>query len=608
MNSIINKKIDAMPKKPGVYIMKDVGGLPIYIGKAREIRKRLKSYLKGEGERYTIKFLLGRVADIECIVTDTEKEALILEDTLIKRFKPRYNINLKDDKTYVSLRINIKDEFPRLMVVRRVTRDGARYFGPYSSAHSVRDALKMIREVFPLRVCSEAEFSSRKRPCIDYEMNRCAAPCVGYMDKGVYRRMVKKVILLLEGKDKSLLRSLKKKMDDASNTLAFEEAARIRDGIDAIRLTIEKQVVARYTNRDQDVIGIYEGGKEFFLDTLFIRNGRLIGDVNHRFYHKGLLCTEMLLSFITQFYGRGRYVPDEVIIPFNMEDKDVVQELLSDIKGRRVKLIVPQRGDRLRLLKMAEKNALASYVMKKDSGKDVDETLEIIKTRFRLRRFPMRIEAVDISNISGDLAVGALVSFENGEPDKSGYRRYRIKGVAGPDDYRMMHEVLCRRFRRIKESGMSPDMLLIDGGKGQLAVALDVSSKLAVSIDLVSIAKGKDGKPDRFYIPGRKNPVHILKNSLPYFMLQKIRDEAHRFAISYHKGLRRKRTVSSKLDNIPGVGKKRKNALLTHFKGIEEIKTASLDDIYGVPLIDKKTALAVYEIFHGERSAEKTSS
>lgn len=596
--SHLEKKIKVLPKGPGVYILKDRTGIPIYIGKAKDLRKRLRTYLKGEDQRYTVRFLMERVADVECIITDTEKEALILEDTLIKKYRPRYNINLKDDKTYVSLRIDTREPFPRITVARKVKRDGARYFGPYSSAHSVRETLRVLQELFPLRTCSDAEFKSRKRPCIDYQMGRCLAPCAGLIDEKAYKDLVRGAILFLEGKRPDIIEDLRKRMEEAAEGLNFEEAARLRDKIKAIELTVEKQVVARYTDKDQDVVAVYKGEGELLINILFVRRGRLVGNKDYLFSEKGLPASETLSSFLSQFYLRGRFIPHEVILPFSLEDQDSLEELLKELKGERVRILVPRRGDRYKLLKMAEENAAVIYRMKREREIETEQVLEEIKRRLHLTRVPQRIEAVDVSNISGDLAVGSIVAFYRGEPDKDGYRRYRIKGVVGIDDYAMMREVVWRRFRRIKEEGRGPDLLLVDGGKGQLAIAEGVMKELGIEVDLVAIAKGKGGR-DRLYIPGRRNPVTFRKDSQAYLLLQRIRDEAHRFAVTYHRRLRTSR-ISSVLDEIPGVGRKRKEALLKHFKGIEEVRKASVEDLCKVPSIDRRTAMNIYRALHDE--------
>ncbi len=596
--SDLREKVEALPRKPGVYILKDGEGVPIYIGKAKDLRKRLMTYLKGEDQRYTIRFLMEKVEDVECIFTETEKEAVILEDTLIKRYKPRYNINLKDDKTYVSLRIDPRETFPRITIVRKVKRDGALYFGPYSSAHSVRETLRVLQEIFPLRTCSDTELKSRKRPCIDYEMGRCLAPCVGLIDEREYKGLVKGAILFLEGKRPDVIRILQKRMEEAAEALNFEEAARLRDTIKAIELTTEKQVVARYTGKDQDVVALYPAPGEVLIDVFFIRKGRLVGSRDYLFPAKGLPPEEILSSFISQFYQRGRVIPDEVIIPFEVEEKASLEELLRELRGRKVRIMVPKMGDRKRILEMAEENAALLYRMKKEKRAEVEEILEELKRKLHLRRLPVSIEAVDISNISGQLAVGSIVSFHNGEPYKDGYRRYRIKGVVGIDDYAMMREVVMRRFRRVKEEGGGPDLLLVDGGKGQLAIAEGVVKELGVKVDLVAIAKGKGREADRFYIPGRKNPVVFKKDSPAYLLLQRIRDEAHRFAMAYHKKLRAS-TISSFLDSVPGVGPRRREALLRHFKGLEDMKRASLEELCRVPSIDRRTAMNIYRALHG---------
>ncbi len=602
----LEKKISAAPEGPGVYIMKDGDGIPIYIGKAKSLRKRLRTYLGGGEKRHQVRFLMKRVADIECILTETEKDALILEDTLIKRHKPRYNINLRDDKTYVSLRIDPSERFPRITIVRRVERDGALYFGPYSSARGVRETLKVIQEIFPLRTCSDRELSSRKRPCIDYEMKRCLAPCVGLVDEGRYRELVKEVILFLKGRRLDLIELLKRRMEDAAERLEFEEAARLRDSIDSINLTLQRQIVARYTDKSQDVIGIHTCDDDILIDILFIRDGRLIGDKDYFFRGRGIPLHEVVSSFVTQFYRKGRFIPDEVIVK-GLEDRELLEERLTELKGRRVRIIEPKRGDRLRLIRMAERNAENLYGVERGERDDLEQTLEEIMRRFHLSRPPARIEAVDISNISGDLAVGAVVAFEYGEPDKSTYRRYRIRGVKGVDDYAMMREVILRHYKRRREGGSMPDLLMVDGGKGQLAVALGVLKELGISINIVSIAKGRDRGVDRFYTPGRKNPVIFKKGSPPYLLLQRIRDEAHRFAITYHRGLR-SRQISSLLDEIPGIGEKKREILLRHFRGLKEIKEASIEELSSIPMIDRRTALNIYRAFHGDGSGQEGAS
>ncbi len=594
----LEKKIESLPRGPGVYILKDGDGIPIYIGKAKDLRKRLRAYIRGEDQRYTVRFLMERVADVECIVTDTEKEALMLEDTLIKKHRPRYNINLKDDKTYVSLRIDMREPFPRITVVRRVRRDGARYLGPYSPAQAVRETLRVLQEVFPLRTCSNREFAGRKRPCIDYEMGRCLAPCVGLIGEEAYRDLVKGALLFLEGKRPDIIDSLRRRMEEAAESLNFEEAARLRDAIKAVELTVEKQVVAKHTDRDQDVIALYEGDGDVLVNVLFVRKGRLIERGDYLFPKRGMALEEVLSSFISQFYQRGRFIPHEVILPIPLEDQDSLEELLQDLKGEEVRVLVPKEGDMYDLLRMAEENAAVVYRMRKEETGRMEEVLDEVRRRLHLTRLPVRIEAVDISSISGDLAVGSIVSFYMGEPMKEGYRRYRIRGVTGVDDYAMMREVICRRFRRVKEEGRGPDLLLIDGGKGQLAIAERAVKEAKVRVDLVAIAKGR-GEADRFYIPGRKNPVVLRRDSKAYLLLQRIRDEAHRFAVAYHKRLRAAR-ISSILDAIPGVGEKRRDALLRHFRGIEEIKRASVEELCRVPSIDRRTALNIYRAFHGE--------
>lgn len=610
--NIQKERFETLPNEPGVYLMKDSKGEIIYVGKARELKKRLRSYFFGESDqRYTIKFLLSRIADFEYIITQTEKEALILENTLIKRHRPRYNVHLRDDKTYISLRIDLREDFPRITIVRRIKRDGARYFGPYSSAGSVREALKLLHKIFPLRTCSNSELKRRTRPCIDYEMGKCLAPCVEFINEDSYSELISGAIMFLEGKNRQLLKTLRSRMKSAANKLRFEEATKLRDQIEAVEKTVEKQRVVIYSHLDQDILGVYRKEKEMVLKFLFVREGKLIGSGDFFFRRDEIPLNEVISSFIVQYYGGDRFIPNEILLPISLEDKNTLEEWLKERKEGKVRLLSPRRGDKLRLIEMAEKNAGEVMKRKIDLKWGQEKLLEELNHVLSLRRFPEKIEAVDISNLFGAEATGSLVLFENGRPKKDGYRHFNIKGVTGIDDYGMIYEVISRRLKRGLKDGNLPDLLVVDGGKGHLNTALRAVDELKIdNIDIVGFAKGgnvsylgKDsgviGKAnlDRVYLPQRSAPVFLDRNSSSYHLLQRIRDEAHRFAITHHRNLRKKK-IGSSLEEIPGVGKKRRIELLKFFGSLKNVKSASPEKLNNVPTMNKKIADSIYRAFH----------
>jgi len=604
--------LEGLPRSPGVYLMKDGKGKVIYVGKARELSKRLRSYFFGRGDqRYTVKFLLSRIADFEYIVTQTEKEALILENTLIKRYKPRYNVHLRDDKTYISLRIDPKEDYPRITTVRRVKKDGARYFGPYSSAGSVREALRLSHKIFPLRTCSNSEFKRRTRPCIDYEIGKCLAPCVGFINKNSYKDLTDGAIMFLEGKNRLLLKTLRSKMKNVAKKMLFEEAAKLRDQIQAIEKTVEKQRVVIHSHLDQDILGVYRIEKEMVLKFLFIREGKLIGSSDFFFRRDEMPLNEIISSFLVQYYGGDRLIPHEILLPITLEDKNTLEEWLKERKEGKVRVLSPRRGDKLRLIEMAAKNAKEAVKRKKDMKQGQEKLLKELNQILSLSKVPEKIEAVDISNLFGSEATGSLVLFENGRPRKDKYRHYCIKGVTGIDDYGMIHEVITRRLRSGLKNNNLPDLLLVDGGKGHLNTALRVLKDLEIDgVNVIAFAKGKNGrslnknvgtiskeKLDRVYLPEKEDPVFLDKNSSSYHLLQRIRDEAHRFAITHHRNLRKKK-IGSVLEVIPGVGKKRRIELLKFFGSLKNVKSASPEELNDVPTMNKKTADIIYRTFH----------
>ena len=600
--SSIEAKIKALPTTPGVYLMKGGkgGALILYIGKAKNLRSRVRSYFRKTGDtRYAARFLADKTTDVDCIVTATEKEALILEDTLLKRHKPRYNIRLKDDKTYVSIKLTVQEKFPRIMITRRVVDDGSRYFGPYGSAKGVRETLKFLRTIFPLCVCTPHEFRNKTRPCLDYQLRLCAAPAVGRISEADYGELVSGAVLFLEGKNKELVGKLKANMRAASKLRRFEEAALLRDKIIAVEATLEAQKVVSRESIDRDAVGIYRDGVELAIVVLFIRAGRLVGKRDFIFKDKGLPGEEILSSFITQFYGKvGVTIPKEVLTPVRLDDGAFLSQYLSERRSLKVSVTAPMRGDKRKLVKMANDNAREAFNRSRSISED--PALTELKRRLRLTRLPRVIEAVDISNTGESFAVGAMVTFVDGLPAKDRYRRYRIKTVKGQNDFAMMREVLSRRFGGADKESPLPDLLLVDGGKGQLSMAVEVARELGLEgLAMVGLAKERvepieNGKKkhERVFLVGVKDPVQLREGSKGEFLLMRVRDEVHRFAVTYHRKLRSK-AVGSVLDSVPGIGPKKRRALFDRFKDLDGIRTAAIDELTAVSGITVSIARAI---------------
>ncbi|MFO7982659.1 MAG: excinuclease ABC subunit UvrC, partial [Desulfuromonadales bacterium] len=581
--------------RPGVYLMRGGDGEVLYVGKAKNLRSRLRSYFSATGDgRGHIRFLMNRVEQIETIITDTEKEALLLENTLIKKHRPRYNINLRDDKTYVSIRLDPREEFPGLQVVRRVKRDGALYFGPYSSSSAVRETLKEIYRVFPLRHYPIEQCRRRGRPCLFYQIGQCSAPCFGKISQVDYAGMVKGVIALLSGRQSEVVETLNERMMQAAQQMRFEEAGRLRDQIQAIEQTVEKQKVASATNVDQDVVGIHREGGEVELTMLFVRQGKLIDRRSYGLDWR-LDEEELVSSFLREFYSREVVIPDQILLPLLPEDAGALSEWLSEKRERKVEILSPQRGEKLRLVEMAAQNAFEAYRERGSRREAREAVLEEIRQRLHLPRLPRRMECFDISNIQGQMSVGSMVVTIDGEPAKQEYRRFKIRTVEGADDYASLYEVLKRRLKRGIEEEKLPDFILIDGGKGQLSVLSAVLNELGLEdrIAAAGIAKSRivanvkgravERSEERFFLPGRKNPITLRSGSPALFMLERLRDEAHRFAITYHRKLRSKGALRSSLENIPGVGEKRRKMLLRHFGSLKKVREASLEELETSP-------------------------
>ena len=607
----IRAQIERFPRQPGVYLMKNAGGKVVYVGKAKNLRSRVRQYFSQGGDpRFHIRLGLPSVADVDFLVTNTEKEALILENTLIKKHKPRFNINLRDDKNHVHLRLDPRQSYPRLTVVRRAGKDKALYFGPYASSQAVRETLRGLYRVFPIRSCTDSVFNSRTRPCLYHEIGQCVAPCVeGFTSAEAYDELVQQVVLHLQGKSDELVRTLKAEIGKASDELQFEEAGRLHKRLQAVEKTMDKQRMNLLKQRDQDIFGYHRVGDMVQIQTLNVRSGQLVGGRSYTFSRQVVPETEVLSSFVNQYYTANPHIPREVLLPCELEDADSLAELLTEQKGRQVSVRVPRKGDKQHLVQLAMTNARLSYEKEQDAEEQQKRALEDLQKRLRLQALPRRIECFDISNISGTQSVGSMVRFTDGQPDKQGYRRYRIRTLDGPNDYGMMLEVLQRRYRRALAENDLPDLLMVDGGKGQLSMAVRILDELGLSdLDVVGIAKSRlkvdqaSGNrwhsDERLFRPGRKNAVTFPNHAPALFLLQRVRDEAHRFAVTYHKKLRSKQRLRSSLEDIIGVGEKRKVQLLRHFGSLKQVREASLGELEAVPGVPQRVAAAVYESLH----------
>ncbi|HEY6475165.1 MAG TPA: excinuclease ABC subunit UvrC [Polyangia bacterium] len=678
--------LEGLPAAPGVYIMKDARGKPIYIGKAAVLRNRVRQYFQpASGDtRDFVPLLDGIVADIETVITSTEKEALLLENTLIKRHQPRFNVNLKDDKNFLVLRLDPEGEWPRLEVTRRLGDDGAYYFGPYHSATSCREALRVVNRHFQLRTCTDHVLHNRKRPCLQYQIKRCPAPCVLAVSRDAYGDQVRDVRLFLDGKSDELLDRLRARMTDAAARTEFEMAAEIRDQIKALEVSLEKQRVVSSDFLDQDVVGYHREGIALEIAVMSIRNGQLNGSRGYSFTNQEFPDAELISSFVGLYYDLGAPPPDEVLLPVEIEDAalkaDWLDEKRAALPGRhkKVEVLIPQRGDRKRLIDLANKNAAASFATRRNGRADVELALGKLQRRLKLAHLPRVIECYDVSHLQGFATVASMVVFVDGRPDKSRYRTYKVRapGASGGggrhnDDFASMYEVLSRRFRRAREGGEEagtwklPDLIVVDGGKGQLAMALaaardvGIDVRAGVGLPIVALAKEREValaeglvagaaegvaversgeppgiaaavappeadspppatdaappepqperqakksrhdadsaiRPDRVFLPHAKDAIPIRTNSAEMFVLQQLRDEAHRFAISFHRNRRRRLTLRSALSDIPGIGPGRQRQLLRHFGSIKRVREATVDELAAVSGMTRASAEAVF--------------
>jgi len=588
--------------------MKDGVDEIIYIGKARNLKKRLASYFtKPVQPDIKTSVLVKKIESFDTILTTSEKEALILESNLIKRHKPRYNVFLKDDKRYPSIRLDTSHPYPSLTIVRKIKKDGSMYFGPFVSSTAVRQTLKMINKTFKLRKCKATDFKTRTRPCLNSQMQRCLAPCCNDVDEKVYGEIVKEVILLLKGSTSDLIRKVKKEMIYAADNQDYETASALRDKMFALEKTVEKQVVVSTDFIDRDVIGIAGSYELSLITVLIVRSGLLIGTRNFTFSETLSTHTEIIGTFIRQYYEKEPFIPREILTPILLEDSVLFEECLKNIKGKKVSIMWPRRGEKARLQKMADRNADIRLKEEIASLSTDMKMLARLQKRIKIKRFPERIECFDNSNISGKEPVAGMVVFEKGKSEKSSYRRYKIKTVSKNDDYAYMDEVLRRRYGKEEKSKPYPDLLVVDGGKGQLNIAVSVVKDLKIEgkFDIIGIAKKDEKKgevQDKIYKPGRVNPVNFGKEGDLLLFLQRVRDEAHRFAISFHRKRRGKASMRSVLDTIPGIGKKRKQILLKHFRSIKKIRAATIKELSAVPGISCKAAEVVRERLGGQEA------
>lgn len=603
---VINQAfLKGVSTSPGVYLMSDRAGTVIYVGKAGNLRRRLTSYARWDGASHNkTTVLLSRLVRVETIITHTEKEALILEASLIKKHRPRYNVILRDDKTYPYIKISIDEQWPRLLVTRRRLADGARYFGPYSSASSMWATVKLINNLFPLRRCKKKKISSRSRPCLNHQMKRCLAPCMGKVDSDQYRQMVDGVIMVLEGRSQQLKKSLEARMAGLAERQEFEEAARCRDQIKALGRTLEKQVVAGGMV-DTDIFALVRSGVSVAISVLVLRRGAIIG---HRsFFLAAPLGSddEVLAASVCRYYDDGNEVPRQLLLGRETADDELITQWLTERRAAAVTVKVPRRGNGFRLMEMARANGRQVFADRERKEKSWEVLAASLVETLHLTRSPELIECLDISNIGGQHAIGSLVAFKKGVKAKANYRHYRIRTIEGPDDYGMMAEVLQRRFQRGLEKEDLPDLLLVDGGKGQLGVArrLLADFNLSSRVELAGIAKEKEDEGEKLYRPGRKNPLVLPFHSPILLFLMKVRDESHRFGITFHRELRRKKTLRSELDRIPGVGPSRKKQLLKNLGSLKRVRQATIEQLVAVPGVGPELAAVIHR--HLNLSADK---
>lgn len=620
---VIEEELKKLPDKPGVYLMHDKDDVIIYVGKAVSLRNRVRQYFQSSRAKGPkIETMVTKIAWFEYIITDSEMEALVLECNLIKENKPKYNTMLKDDKTYPYIKVTTHEPFPRVMIVREMKKDNARYFGPYTSAGAVKDTIELIHKLYQIRTCSRKlpEQTGKGRPCLNYHIHQCQAPCQGYVTEEEYKKSVQEVLSFLGGDYDKLLKKLEADMYAAAEKMEFEEAASCRELLYSVQKVAQKQKITDSTGEDRDILGLAVDGDDAVVQIFFVREGKIIGrDHFHLSVGTGDSKEQILTGFIKQFYAGTPFIPKEIYIPVMVEDEDLICDWLKTRRGQKVSLCLPKKGEKVRLVELAQKNAELILSQNKEKMKR-----EEVKTIGAVRELAemlgidsaARIEAFDISNISGFQAVGSMVVYENGKPKRSDYRKFRIRSVEGPNDYASMEEVLSRRFlhgieekKALREKSSSgdyssfvrfPDLLLMDGGKGQVNVAMKVLEELKLSIPVCGMVKDDNHRTRGLYFNNRELPID--HHSELFRLITRIQDEAHRFAIEYHRSLRGKNQVHSVLDDIPGIGPARRKALMRHFKTLEDIKCADEETLSSIEGMNGAAAKSVYLFFHKEES------
>lgn len=609
----IPEELKKLPGKPGVYIMHDETDMIIYVGKAISLKNRVRQYFQSSRNKGAkIEQMVTHIRRFEYIVTDSELEALVLECNLIKEHHPKYNTMLMDDKAYPFIKVTADEAYPRIMLARKMIKDKAKYFGPYTSAGAVKDTIELIRKLYHIRSCNRKlpRDTGKERPCLNYHIHQCDAPCQGYISQEAYQKSVQEVLHFLNGNYDIILKKLEKQMQDAAEVLEFEKAAEYRELLFSVQKIAQKQKITDTAGEDRDVIAMATEYADAVVQVFFIRGGRLIG--RDHFYLKtapGETEKETLTSFIKQFYAGTPYIPSQLMLPQEVEDQELLEEWLSKKKERRVHLIIPKKGQKEKLVELAEKNA--AMVLQKDKERlkrEEGRTIGAVKELEKILGLSgiSRMEAFDISNTSGFASVGSMVVYERGKPKKNDYRKFRIKSVQGPDDYASMEEVLTRRFThglREQEEGKElggftvfPDLILMDGGRGQVNIAEEVLQKLDISIPVCGMVKDDHHRTRGLYYKNVELPIDI--HSEAFRLITRIQDEAHRFAITFHRQLRGKGQVRSILDDIPGVGPARRKELMKHFENIDAIKQASVEELQKLPSMNKKSAEDVYKFFH----------
>jgi excinuclease ABC subunit C len=613
--SALEERVAALPVEPGVYQFKDAEGRVLYVGKAQSLRARVRNYLHPQGDgRHQMPFLIARAVDVEVIVTANVKEALLLENQLIKKHKPRFNVRLRDDKNYLALRLDPGEPYPRFTETRRFARDGALYFGPYTSSNSLRETLGSLQRIFPLRTCSDPVFRGYRRqgrPCLEHAVGRCAGPCCGLVSDEAYADLVAGATLLMKGKAHDLLGELRERMRQASADERYEEAGRLRDRVRAIERTVESQAMVSKKFVDRDVFGLAREGPRLEFQVLHVRQGKMAGGNAYEFRDVAGDDVEALGSFLAQFYAAEREIPREVLVPFPIDHAAALEELWRERAGHAVLVIAPQRGERRRLVELATRNAQLALAERDRREANVMELLESLREAVRMDRLPVTIECYDISHLQGQLGVASRVTFVEGRPHKDGYRRYKLRETRPGDDYGAMREVLGRRLAKLDREP-PPDLLLLDGGKGQLNAARALFADLGVEgIALASLAKERDEesptprvlrhggqKREKLFLPGVKDPILLPPDSPALLLLQRIRDESHRFAITYHRELRRKASFKSILDELPGIGPVKRRSLLRTLGSLERVRGATLEELAAVPKITQADAGLLFRFFH----------